>query len=316
MRTKWEVPKHIRKYPCDCSEMEYCNDCRPRKRRRRQRSRSNPTGLSNLSIPTSPQDLINLGLSGLNDTLNMINDMGTLLIEQMDNPRPGLRRDRERKRKCNHCGKKHDHCHHCHGCHDYHDCHDCHHHTHHKHHGHHYPHFDSMSPSADISLDTRIGERRIVSILIENNTSRPCEYDMTLKLLVDSCGRAIEPKRAIVFSPDKGKIPAYECQKVDAIIEIDQGIFEPNQCYYAEICIDADCKKGCTSMAIWTKHDSKIDSLILSDHCRPRVGKFVEISHGSCGCGCCGSPRCLYICNQCYHKDSDSNPDELQKEKG
>lgn len=150
-----------------------------------------------------------------------------------------------------------------------------------------------LKSDTDLKLEARLGERRILAILVENNSK--IEQNLTLKVskIMDACGNLLEHGRNIIFVPEKLSLNAGECRRVQIAINI-QPPFEDSSVYLAEITIDGSCTKEVITLAIWVQPDHYVDHLVLTDDCRPGKGRFYEFRN--CDCGCCAEAKTYYMC--------------------
>ena len=149
--------------------------------------------------------------------------------------------------------------------------------------------------STDMTLETRLGERRRLTILIENNQKKESNFNISVAKIIDACGEEITNNELITFYPNEGNIPACKCQKVETLVDIGTNL-QPGMVYYVEIKIDGQCCSNEISLGIWVDQETMIDGLVLCDPCKPRKGKFIEFSE--CTCGCCDNSTKYYLCDE------------------
>lgn len=151
-----------------------------------------------------------------------------------------------------------------------------------------------LRSDTDIKLETRLGELRVLSILVENNRNVPQEVKLDVKTIFDACGNMLENKREVIrFAPDSITIPACDCQRAMIVVHV-RPPFDDGQVYYAEIMVSGDCFDEIVSLGIWVQPDHYIDHFVLTDPCRPKKGKFVEFRN--CNCDCCSEGKLYYVC--------------------
>jgi len=148
-----------------------------------------------------------------------------------------------------------------------------------------------LMSTTDLKLEARPGERRHLSILIENNREVSSNFSISMQRLMDVCGQTLESQELITFTPSSGTLAPCECLRIDIWINM-QPPFSSGQAYYGEIAINGSCCAKTVSLGIWIKPEHLVDHLVLCDHCRPKCGRFVEFSD----CGYCGPSRQYYMC--------------------
>lgn len=204
-------------------------------------------------------ELVSIGLKSFSDSLNAINRISDI------NKKPG------KTRTC--------HCCDCMDTHQWLDCLPC----------------GQQISSTDLSLTARMGERRRLSIVLENNKSGSVAYAIQIENLMDACGNVISNDQLFQISPPKGVIATCACVRIDLFINLEAPL-QAGQVYYADIKLSGDCGCNSVSLGIWVEPEGIADFLALCDHCRPRKGKFVEFHN--CDCGCCSEGRKYYLCNE------------------
>ncbi|MEK6153634.1 hypothetical protein WIW50_10260 [Flavobacteriaceae bacterium 3-367] len=220
------------------------------------------------SATTITTDLLDIGFRGLSDTLNMVNDLVA----------SGLKSG-SKISNCN-CGCE------CQG--SLMDCCTC----------------GKLSASVDIDVQARLGERRMVSFLIENNRSSPQEVELQVPILIDGCGERLQPGQNFRFDPPKFVIPPCHCQRVKLAIDLIPP-FKECTAYYAEIRMTGHCMDEKICLGIYVQPDNYVDHFTLTDSCRPKKGEFVEFAScgpchcecGDCSCECCVNTKSYYLCD-------------------
>jgi len=211
---------------------------------------------------SSPLDLVKLGLKGLDSTINIIDDL--LNAASIGTSSQG----------CN-CGGNCT----CECMDPMMECYSC----------------GPLKSTTDLTLETRLGERRMLSFLVENNKEIPQTISVGVSLLMDSCGNTIDGGREIFsFSPSTFVIPECQCLRIRMAVNIHQPLQE-GHVYYAEIRITGQCAEEKITLALYVQPDNYIDHFTLIDPCRPKKGKFVEFHN--CDCGCCSEGSTFYICD-------------------
>lgn len=153
--------------------------------------------------------------------------------------------------------------------------------------------------TTDLKLDTRLGEHRRLTLLIENNRKVESSFTVKVTKLIDACGQELKVPdgtanvNLINFSPMEGVIQPDACQRVDVLVNLAPP-FQGGQVYYAEIQLEGSCCAREVSLGIWVQPDNLADQLMLCDPCRPKKGKRVEFNR--CNCGNCPDNRNYYIC--------------------
>ncbi|MEM9548091.1 MAG: hypothetical protein AAGA77_19075 [Bacteroidota bacterium] len=141
----------------------------------------------------------------------------------------------------------------------------------------------------DFSFETRIGEIRIMNVLLENNTNKNQIVKVSSNCMMDCNGKQVSPKGIIKFS--KEEIHLAPCQKVDLkiIFKIDKPLVEGGG-YVGYINIERNCKIKQVCFCLHVLSDCDYDQLWLTDDCRDPKGEYIE----KC---CC--PEYRYPANRC-----------------
>lgn len=202
-------------------------------------------------------DLLEIGLRGLSDSMQVIDRL--------------IKQPAKKRRQKSHC--------HCTCMDPMMDCYPC------------GPH----RSDTDLRLEARLGERRLLSILFENNRKVSSQVTMNLAVLMDACGNVLEGNELIALQPRTFTLQPGECRRVRLGVNLVPP-FEEGQVYYAEIRVDGDCCAEAISLGIWVQPDHYADHHSLCDPCRPRIGRFVEFHN--CDCGCCSEGKAYYICRR------------------
>ena len=221
----------------------------------------------NKSVTDRTIDLLDIGFRGFKDTMNIVNELvDTNLFTNKKSSNCGCGCECESSAMdCCECGVLH--------------------------------------AAVDIEIQARPGERRMVAFLIENNKSVPQDILLEVPIIIDACGNRLEGEKNFKFSPQKFVIPPCECQRVKLAIDL-TAPFKECTSYYAEIRFVGNCIDQKICLGIYIEADNYVDHFTLTDHCRPKKGKFVEFtSCDICGCdnrtcGCCSKTKSYYICEK------------------
>ena len=166
----------------------------------------------------------------------------------------------------------------------------------------------TSDPATDLSVEGRLGERRVRRFIIENNLSTASTPEITVTALIDSCGNKLDPKGIISFKPEKATIAANSCLEVIVLLNL-VPLLEAGNTYFAEIQVKGSCRTEAITLSICMEPEGLIDHLVLCDDCRPQQGRFVEFE--SCGCSTkncgCSKTRRYYLC-PCPEPQRDETP--------
>lgn len=150
-----------------------------------------------------------------------------------------------------------------------------------------------LQSDTDLKLEARLGERRLLSILVENNSKISQNVTVKVSKIIDACGNLLEPGRNILFVPQEISLSAGECQRVQIAIDV-RPPFQESSIYLVEIKISGPCVEEIITLALWVQPDNYVDHLVLTDDCRPGKGRFYEFRN--CACGCCAEGKTYYLC--------------------
>ena len=150
-----------------------------------------------------------------------------------------------------------------------------------------------LESDTDLKLEARLGERRILSILVENNSKTKQSLTVEVSKIMDACGNLLDQDGSILFAPDELSLNAGECRRVQIAVNV-QPPFQDSSIYLAEIKILGSCVEEIITLALWVQPDNYVDHLVLTDDCRPGKGRFYEFRN--CECGCCAEGKIYYIC--------------------
>lgn len=149
-------------------------------------------------------------------------------------------------------------------------------------------HAGRLQATTDIKLETQLGERRIISLLVENN--RPRESTVTFRAgpWLNAHGQATAIP--VEFTPASATLKPGETVGVRAAITLAEPL-EADMAYYSEIIIEG-CSVRPITICVLVQSRNCGARYVLCDECRPARGRFVEYC---CDCGCesaCGCGDC------------------------
>lgn len=156
-----------------------------------------------------------------------------------------------------------------------------------------------LKSDTDLKLEARLGERRVLFLLVENNKNVPQQVTVQTNLIMDACGNTPDAIENILISPTTFVIPACQCQRLRIAIDVATP-FQDGMVYYVEIRLTGECIDELVTLGIWVQPDHYADHYVLVDPCRPKKGKFVEFHN--CDCGCCSEPKTYYVCDETQGK--------------
>ena len=148
--------------------------------------------------------------------------------------------------------------------------------------------------NADIKLETRLGETRKVSFLVENNRSTSVNVEVTAGPLIDSDGKEFQANW-VSFNPQKFTLKPCECQGVEATLLIKQPL-QADKAYYTEFRLDG-CPTKPITIGVLVQAADWYDYYTQCDDCKPRKGSFIEYCECDC-CGCCINCTRFYRCEE------------------
>ena len=152
-----------------------------------------------------------------------------------------------------------------------------------------------LESDTDLKLEARLGERRVLSILVENNSKINQSLNLKVSKTMDACGNLLEHGRNIRFVPEEMTINAGECSRVQIAINM-QPPFQDGSIYLVEIKVLGSCVEELLTLALWVQPDNYVDHLLFTDDCRKGNGRFYEFRN--CECGCCAEGKTYYICSE------------------
>ena len=148
--------------------------------------------------------------------------------------------------------------------------------------------------NAEIKVQTRLGETRKISFLVENNRSTPVNVQMTTGPLIDSDGQDLQ-LNWVSFNPQKFALQSCECQGVEATLVIKPPL-QDDRAYYTEFGLEG-CPTDPITVGVLVQAADLYDYYSLCDNCKPRKGRFIEYCEYEC-CGCCEKCSRYYMCEE------------------
>ena len=160
-----------------------------------------------------------------------------------------------------------------------------------------------LTSDTDLRVEGRMGERRLMSFIIENNKKEDCNVKLSVVAFFDACGNSYNPDKCIILLPDSLTIKPESCTRVRVGVNFTTPL-DDGQVYYAEIKVEGACCAENISLGIWVEPDNYADFLTYCDPCKPKLGKFVDFVNcecggsgsSDCGCGCYSRARSYYVC--------------------
>ncbi len=160
--------------------------------------------------------------------------------------------------------------------------------------------------TADLSIETRIGEVREKVILVENNGPREATITLEADPWMDDSGQQV-PGASIVFTPASVTLKHCETAQVRARITVSEPLVAGKN-YFSRIHLRG-CARRPISVELRVAAENRIDLYTECESCRPGCGEFVEYCDESCceeGCGRCrpwdpcswlglGDPHCHWF---------------------
>ena len=164
---------------------------------------------------------------------------------------------------------------------------------------------ERCAPDTDLHLEVRFGELKLTRILIENNQGQPVTIQLAASPWIDACGRQV-PATNVTFTPvSVGLQPGHAAEvriEIKAAPPLEEGMV-----YYGEITFsvtttdatgqqtasNACCPPRPISVALCVAPDL-IDHYAVTDPCRKRRGRFVDLCREPCCCEpcCCEDEDC------------------------
>jgi len=139
--------------------------------------------------------------------------------------------------------------------------------------------------TADLKIDTRLGEVREKMILVENNSPHTATITLEADPWLNIAGA--QAGASIVFDPPTVTLEHCKTALVKATINVNQPL-EAGKSYFSRIHL-----RGCSCCPITVElcvaSENRVDYYAACDSCRPRCGHFVEFcheceeGHGKCG---------------------------------
>lgn len=164
----------------------------------------------------------------------------------------------------------------------------------------------SHTGDTDMLMETKLGETRVLNLLLENNTAANSNFLLKVNYLLGDGGSVIENTDNIIsFSEEEGTLAPHECRQIQVRIRVDKPL-EAGKCYYADICLSGDCPAEPIELGIAVAKHGHTDYHALCHACRPKTGKAVQFCQphhykrhrGSCSdhCTCEVTPPAYYCC--------------------
>jgi len=142
-----------------------------------------------------------------------------------------------------------------------------------------HPAAEKWHANIDIPLVTRLGERRIIPFLVENNRPRKVEITFRSGPWIDASGQELN-NIPVAFDPPKASLESGESVAVKATLNINAPL-AAGMTYFTEFILEG-CPARPISVGVWVKHEGAYAHYAVCDPCRRRKGRFLEFCHDPC----------------------------------